>query len=116
MIDDDNKTVNLDDIYCICETSTGVTHIGVLLEFEYYGLSLHKPMMIMIGENDSPYLDEPMFVGSSDGYLTYSDNTPYTLFTPNDYFKSMYMGYDSENVTDDIDELENNLIISDTVH
>lgn len=108
------KTINLDDLYCICETSTGITHIGILLDFEFYGISLFKPKMIMIDEHDQ-YLDEPMFVGSSDGYITYSSNTPYTLFTPSDYFKSLYVNYDLEQVVDEEIDLDYKFIISNTV-
>lgn len=105
-----------DDIFCIHETSSGITHIGVLFERQYYGLGLNKPKMVMIDDNGETYLDEPMFIGSSDGHLIYSDNSVYTLFTPNEMFKEMYIEYENEITIDDEYELEDNSIISNTVH
>lgn len=114
--DKKSESFSLEDIFCIHETSSGITHIGVLFERQYYGLGLNKPKMVMIDDNGEAYLDEPMFVGSSEGHLIYSDTSVYTLFTPSDYFKAMYIDYENEITIDGGYELEDTSIISDTVH
>ena len=108
--------IKKDDLYCICETVTGITHIGILMDFEFYGIALHKPLMLMMDDNSEPFLDSPMFAGDSDGYLTYSNNMVYTMFTPNKIFKELYVDYVNQVTIDDEIDFEDKFVITDTVH
>lgn len=84
------------NLWCVVDTITGLTHMGVLYDDgDNSTIILKGPRCVVEGDNGQVILTMPMYVGSPDGVFKLNCNTMNVQFSPcielvDAYIKTLY--------------------------
>lgn len=82
----------IENVWCVIDSVTGMTHIGVLVDDgDKSSTTLYSPRSVIEGESNQVVLVPPMFIGSSGGQLKLNCNTNNVQFTPCDDIIDTYI-------------------------
>lgn len=81
------------NLWCVVDTVTGLTHIGVLFnDGDNTTITLRSPRGVFEGDNGQVVLTMPMHIGSPDGVFKLNCNTMNVQFSPCIELVDAYIG------------------------